>query len=246
MTSSKLPAQMPSSVIRICSIFFLLGIFLAPQIIKAQAVTDTLIPKDSIALIEKKLVELALEGPQYNSAEYQNKINEFQLRKAKSSWLNLLSISGTFNEQTFAKDDPAGPATYVFPRYNFGVSVPLGIIFSKGLDIKSARASVELSKNNQTQLTRNIKADILSKYRQYRNLEARILAQTLVVDDEEAIYLQMKKKFENGQTSFELHNAASKSYNNEVEKKMNLEMQKDLLEFEIERIIGVELESIIK
>ncbi|MGZ5287144.1 MAG: TolC family protein, partial [Flavisolibacter sp.] len=170
----------------------------------------------------------------------------YQLRKARSSWLNLLSISGTFNEQTFAKDDPSGPTTYVFPRYNFGVSVPLGIIFSKGLDIKSAKAGVELSKNNQTQLVRNIKADILSKYRQYRNLEARILAQSLVVDDEEAIYLQMKEKFKNGQTSFELHNVASKSYNNEIEKKMNLEMQKDLLEFEIERIIGVELESIIR
>jgi outer membrane protein TolC len=193
--------------------------------------------------IEEKLVALALNGPLLKASDNQNKINEYQLKAAKNTWVNLLTLSANFNDQNvFTQSNQ--PANVVFPRYFFGLNIPLGTLLSR-TTVKSAREQVEISKNNQTQLQRNTKADILSKYRQYKNLEDLIKIQIQTLDDEETAYVQAQEKFRNGLIPIELYNAAQKNYNNELAKKINLQMDQDLLKIEIERIIGATLENVI-
>lgn len=199
---------------------------------------------DSTSIIEEKLIALALEGPAYKGADHQNKINEYQLKSAKNSWLNLLTISTNYNDQSF-KGENLGNTSYVYPKYFFGVTVPLGTLFSR-TGVKAAKEQVEISKNNQDQLARNIRADIISKYRQYKNYSMLIVLQSQAVDDEETAFLQAKEKFRNGDITIEAHNAAQKLYNDELVKKIGLQLQQDLLKIEIERIIGTTLENALK
>lgn len=200
--------------------------------------------KDSTSIIEEKLVALALEGPAYKGADHQNKINEYQLKSAKNSWLNLLTVSTNYNDQSF-KGENIGNTSYVYPKYFFGVTIPLGTLFSR-TGVKSAKEQVEISKDNQEQLARNIRADIISKYRQYKNYSILIALQSQAVDDEETAFLQAKEKFRNGDIAIEAHNAAQKLYNDELVKKIGLQLQQDLLKIEIERIIGTTLENALK
>ena len=82
--------------------------------------------QDEIA-IEKKLVALALKSPTYSISNHNNKIYEYELKKVKNSWLNLLTISINYNDQTFAKSSTQ--ATYVYPKYYFGVTIPSVLYF---------------------------------------------------------------------------------------------------------------------
>ena len=196
---------------------------------------------DSASVIEERLVKLALDGPLFKGSDHQNRINEYQLQRAKNSWLNLLTISTNYNDQSFAKN----PTTsYVYPKYFFGLNIPLGTIFSK-TEVKSAKEQVALSKENQEQLARNIRADVISKYKQYRTYSDLIAIQTQVVDDEQAALQQIEKKFLDRTIDMEKYNVASREYNAERSRKLNLQLEQDLIKVEIERMIGTRLENVI-
>ncbi len=196
---------------------------------------------DTSALIEEKLVALALGGPLYKGSENQNKINEYQLKAAKNSWVNLLTISANYNDQTFASQNQVG--NLVYPKYFFGLNIPLGTLLSR-TTVKSAKEQIEISKHNQEQLSRNIRAEILSKYKRYKNYFAILSLQSQTLDDEETAFLQAKEKFRNGVITIEAYNVAQKKYNDELTKKLEIQLQQDLLKIDIERIIGITLESV--
>ena len=197
---------------------------------------------DSSITVEEKLVSLAMMGPLFSETEHLNKINEYQLKGAKNSWLNLLSISANYNDQTFAKQE-IGP-TIVYPKFFTGVTIPLGVLFSK-TNIKAAKEQVYISKNRQDQLARIIKVEVLSKYNQYKTFNQLIVNQREVVDDYQAAFLQAKQKFSDNLITIELHNTASKNFNDETAKLLNLQLQQSIIQLEIEKLIGVDLELII-
>ena len=199
----------------------------------------TLLP-DSV--IEKKLEELALKNPAFESAKHQNKINEYQLKNAKNSWLNLLTISTNYNDQSFAKKTPQ--TTYVYPKYFFGLNIPLGTVLSKTA-VKSAKEQVEISKDNEELLSRAIKADIVSKFKQYKTLNELIFYQRQVVDNYQVAFNEATTAFSGNRISIDVYNIASKNYNDELTKLINLQLQQDLLEIEMEKIIGTPLENVL-
>lgn len=210
---------------------------------------DNLTPRnvtDSVdTLIEKKLVELALQSPVYKASGHQNRINELELRKTKSAWLNLLSVSYSANDQTFNKPDTPAATTLVYPKYNFGITVPLGIIFSQGAQIKSAREAIAYSRDMQVELARSIKADILSKYKQYKSYNVLIEMQSELINDVLANASQAEENFKNGTITVDVYITAQKTRNEELAKKMSLKLQQELLKLEMEKIIGVPLEEVL-
>jgi outer membrane protein TolC len=207
------------------------------------SITKLMMP-DSV--IEEKLVQLAIEGPVYRGSDHQNKINEYQLKRAKSAWANLLTFSVNYNDQSFAKNNsPATENAYVYPKYFFGLTIPFGTLFSR-TEVKSAREQIAISKDNQEQMARNIRADVLGKYKQYKNFSELIVLQSQIVDDEETAFLQAKEKYKNGNITIELHNSAQKTYSNELSKKLSLQLQQDIVKLEIEKVIGVSLESVMQ
>jgi outer membrane protein TolC len=200
------------------------------------------------SLIQEKLVTLALQGPQYQVTKHQIKYSQYQLSKIKKSWLNLLSLSANFNDQTFAKtSNPAvGTAQIYYPKYFFGVTIPLGVIFSIGPDIKGARENVEIARDNQEQRARQIRSEVLSKYKQWRNYSQLIGLQNTIVDDEQAAVGAIEKKFRDGTATFDQYNQLSKEFNNDLATKLNLQLSQDLMKLEIEELIGTNLENVIK
>jgi outer membrane protein TolC len=196
------------------------------------------------SLIQERLVQLALAGPAFDVTGHQINFAEDNLTRAKRTWLNLLSISADYNDQTFAK--PSATLGYVYPKYFFGITIPIGLFFTMGPDIKKERENVAIARDNREQLARIIRADVLSKYAQYKSYANLIAIQNNVVDDEEALRKQTEKKFQDGTISIEQYNLSNKVYGEDLTKKLNLQLQEDLLKIDIEKIIGVNLESVLK
>jgi outer membrane protein TolC len=198
-------------------------------------------PTDS--MIRARLVNLALQNPQNLATGHQVRVAEYQLDYTKRTWLNLLSVSINYNDQTFEK---VIPGQYQYPKYFFGLTIPIGLFFTLGPQIKGARETVEIAKDNQQDQALATRADVLSKYAQYKNYGDLILLENTIVVDQQTAFSQVEKKFKDGTATIEQYNQANKSYSDEQVKKLNLQLSQDLLKLAIERIIGNDLESVMR
>jgi Outer membrane efflux protein len=191
---------------------------------------------------ENRLVEFALRGPEYDLTFHQNVIDELTLKKTKTTWLDLLSISTNYNDQTFAKTTNAA---YVYPKYFFGITIPLGIIFSQGNAVKSARESVKLGKDQQEITARTIRANVLSRYANYKHFTMLIEMEGEIVNDVQANYSQAEDNFRRGAISVDSYILVQREKNEEITKVMNLQLQQDLARIDIERMIGAPLYQVL-
>jgi outer membrane protein TolC len=197
-------------------------------------------------IMENRLIQLALAQPNYQQTLYQQKIFEYQLKKQRNAWLNLLTLSTTYNDQSFGKPSQGSTTAYVYPKYYFGVNIPLGLIVSNGTDVKITKQSELIAKGQQQELAKSIKASVLSNYKQYKANEKLLAIQNQAVDDQQAGFLQTEQKFRDGTATLEAYNDASGKYNDEVVKAINLQLQQDLIKVELERLIGRKLEDAFK
>ncbi len=194
-------------------------------------------------LIEPKLVALALTSPRYKSTFSQLKINELDLKRTKSSWLNFFTISMSYNVQSFTKTDPAAPIVY--PQSYFTLGIPLGIIFSQGKQVKISKEAVILGKNNQEDLARSISSEILAKYKQYKVLGALMEIQSEMGNDVSVVAAQAEANFKKGAITVETYLNTMRTANEELSRNVNMKLQQELLKLQIEEIIGVPLESVL-
>ena len=196
---------------------------------------------------ENRLVDLALKGPEFDATVHQGKINELELKRAKGTWLNLLSISTNYNDQSFAKpSSTSGQPTYVYPKYFFGITIPLGIIFSQGNQVKAARESIANGKDQQEILARTIRANVLTKYKQYKMWTALVQIESELNNDVLANWTQAEANFKQGTITLEVYISAQRTKNEETVKIMNLQLQQDLVRIDIERMIGVPLDTVLR
>ena len=197
---------------------------------------------DSSSMIEEKLVQMAFQGPELQKMAHQIKIDEYQLRAAQNAWMNLLAFNINYNEFTF-QQSTAVP--YIYPRYNLGVTIPLGTIFSRTA-VKSAKENIEIGKDNTEELKRDLRQRVVSAYKQYIAYGQLIAIQTELVNDVKTVLTQIEEKFRTGSISIDAYNSAQKNNNLETVALINLKLQQDLKKLELEKLVGTRLENVIK
>ena len=103
-----------------------------------------------------------------------------------------------------------------------------------------------MGKDKQAELAREIKADVLGKYKQYRLYEDLLRMQTTLINDVLANASQAEENFKKGAITVEAYILTQRSSSEELAKNMNLRLQQDLIKLEIEKLIGVPLESVLR
>ena len=202
-------------------------------------------PNDSI--IQSRLVMLTLTGPRYEAATHQVNVATEQLASSKRTWLNLLSISANFNEFDFPGATSSQQNNqYLYPKYLVGVTIPIGLFFEMGPQIKAARENVMVIRSNQEDLARSLRMQVLSQYATYKNYSALITLENSVLVDQQAAMNQIEKKFQDGSVSIDQYNTANRTYTDERVKMLNLQLSQDQVRLDIERMIGVSLDTVIK
>ena len=195
---------------------------------------------DTLTKTEQKLVELALAGPEARKVEHQQQVYQYQLKSAKNSWMNFLTLSLNYNDQTFNPNIPN-----VYPKYFFGLNVPIGTFISSK-QTKIAREGVAIGELTMEETKRRIRAEVLGKYRQFLSYNQLILLQSELLNDVQAALLQTEDKFRKGDLTFDMYNAAQKNKNEEESRLINLQLEQDLIRLDIERMIGTSLDSVMK
>ena len=211
--------------------------------VKAQSGTSNLFHADTTSAIEERLVQLAWQGPEVERVAHQSKIDEYELKAAQNMWMNLMAFNINYNEFTFSKNTPV--TTYVYPRYNLGITIPLGTLFSR-TSIRSAKENVDIGKNNMELIKRTLRQEVLTAYKQYLAFGQLIAIQSELVNDVKTQLAQIEEKFRSGTSSIDAYNNAQKNNNLEAAALVNLKLQQDLKKLELEKLIGVRLESVLK
>lgn len=204
-------------------------------------------PRDSsIVDIREKLVQLALQNPNYEIADRNVAVANYQLKKSKCAWLGTISAQGNLNE--FSIKPPAsttgGQAVSLYPRYNVGVTIPFDLFSAKSNDIKVARQQVGIAQAQKNERFREIKAAVLTVYEDYLLYKQKLEFQSQIVQDAESVYLQAEKDFSDGIIKQQDYNSAFKMRATEKTLLAEIVHSYNLSKIELEKLIGVPIESV--
>jgi outer membrane protein TolC len=201
---------------------------------------------DTNRAVEDKLVLIAMNRPAYDETVHARNNATHELSKAKNAWLNLLAITMSFNEQDFEKPPPGQTTTLVYPKYFFGVNIPVGILFTRNSDIRIARENQYIAKDHQEEMASSIRAAVVGKYRAYVVYQQEIRMQTSILNDEQVAYQNAQKDFKDGKITLEVYNTASKGYAAEVTRKLSLILASDAIKTDLEQSLGMPLEDALR
>jgi len=199
--------------------------------------------------IHERLVQLALQNPTYEIADHTAAAAEYQIRIAKSNWLNVLSAAGNINEftinQIFHTGNTATQNIY-FPKYNLGLTIPMDIFSRQKNTVKIAKENYLIAEAQKNDRFRQIKVDVLTKYEDYL-LDKQILDfQSQVAQDQFTLYKRSEKDFQDGIIKLEEFEKSYKGWVEEQTKKLTYQRNLNVIKLELERIIGVKLEDVLQ
>ncbi|MGJ3234267.1 TolC family protein [Marivirga sp.] len=190
----------------------------------------------------EKLVQIAWQNHPSNLAVKKDKeIAARNVSLAKWTWLNQVSARGNLNEFTI---NPDPQINNFFPRYNFGVTIPLGIILETSNNTKIAKLEhqkTDLAIKNQKLTVRN---EVLKAYQNYLMAEKILKLKNEITENEYTNYLTEEEKFENGTSTIEEYRTATKAYNKELEAKIIATNNFENAKLELEMLIGIPLEEV--
>jgi|SRR5580704_17797605 outer membrane protein TolC len=196
--------------------------------------------------IRERLVQLALQDPLYEIADHNVTIAEYEIRLAKNSWLAEIFIAGNLNE--FSIDPKAAGTNYsgYYPRYNFGVQIPLDIFSKTSNNVKISYEKYMIAEAERNDRFRLIKADILTRYEDYLLTKQKLEIQYQITQDAYTAYTKAEKDFNDNVIKIEDLNSANSRYIDEQVKKLQLQRDLNVSKIDIERHIGIKLDEVIQ
>ncbi|GEP98357.1 TolC family protein [Chitinophaga cymbidii] len=200
----------------------------------------------SVARFKEKLVELALKHPSITEFSVRKEMNKYDKRIATSAWLDRFTAAGNLNEFTINKN--SAPDRYnFFPRYNFGVQLPLGHLISIPNNIKRTKAEGRLLDKQRESDQLAIKAKVLQLYEEYA--ANKILFELHIPIQEDALlsFTEIESKFKKGTdgVTIDQYKEAYNLYNGAITKKVLLERDLRKSKLQLEEIVGMTLEEVM-
>lgn len=203
----------------------------------------------TVAKFKAKLVELAMQHPDMREYAVRKQINKYETNIAGSAWLNHFSASGNLNEFTI-KGNGGGNTNNVanfYPRYNFGVMLPIGNLMKIPNDVKRTRAEKKLIETQAESEALATKALVLQQYEEYAANKQLYELHLPVLEDALTNYSQAEEKFRAGDDTMplQLYKESYRLYNNEMAKKVVLEKDLRQSKLKLEGMVGTTLEQVM-
>src|ERR1700743_1891183 len=83
---------------------------------------------DTAGDIRDRLIQLAIQNPSVEIDDRNILVAEYGVKKAKTNILNQISLQGNLNEFSINQNNPYAN---LYPKYNVGVVVPLGLFTTR-------------------------------------------------------------------------------------------------------------------
>ncbi|WP_298713240.1 TolC family protein [Chitinophaga sp.] len=202
----------------------------------------------TVARFKAKLVELAMTHPDMQQYAVRKQINKYETNIAGSQWLNHFTAAGNLNEFTI-KGNNNGNANFqtFYPRYNFGVLLPIGNLIKIPNDVKRTRAEKKLLETQEQGEALSAKALVLQQYEEYAAAKQLFELHLPVLEDALQQHTQAEEKFRAGDDTMplQMYKESYRLYNAEMAKKVMLEKDLRQAKLKLEGMVGTTLEQVM-
>lgn len=206
---------------------------------------------DKVVDIRERLVQLAMQNPNYEIADRKVAIANYQVKKAKGSWLGVIAVQGNVNEFSLKGSTTTANGTVVnpgslYPKYNIGATIPLDVFSSKKNDIKVAKENLSIAQAEKNQRFREIKAEVLTRYEDYLLYQQVLDLQSQTTQDARTAYLASEKDFQEGSIKQEEYTKSYRAYIDEKVKQAQDLRNYNVIKLDLEKMIGITMEDLLK
>jgi outer membrane protein TolC len=197
---------------------------------------------DSVA---EKLVAMAMTNASIRSAENLSEQFKYLYKASKTSWLNNIALQGNINEYSFNQNNAADPLrqSTQYPKYNFGVLVPIGMFFNNPKQVKADYFKYQYALEQINVEKQNIRREVLINYHDYMMNKDLLAQHQQLVNDWRIIHLKNEQKFSKGEISLEAFYNSTKTYTDELSKQANLTDAVKVSSARLEALIGMNVED---
>lgn len=226
-------------------VFFLVISFMGA---KSQSLVDSISNtgftlNDSIA---EKLSSLAIFNRKVKVAETTVSNSKQELDRSKAMWFNNVGISSNFNEYSIKPNYLQSQQNFFFPRYNLSVNLPLAFFFTRSKEVQIAKGNLEKSMITKDMELEDIKQSIKIQYQLYLANKYFLALHETMLQDQKILLDRVVASFENNQVDLDFFTNATKSFNDVLVKKINLIKELNSSKYQLENLIGMNLESAYK
>jgi len=212
---------------------------------KADTAILMVLPADqpTVARLKIRLVELALSNPDMKVHDLKKQVTKYESNRAKAEWLNHFSATGNLNEFTLKNGDN----NTFFPRYNFGVTVPLGNFIAIPNAVKIAKTNGKVIDEQKKSDALELKANVLGAYEEYAANKQLLELHLPLLEDALNTFRQTEEQFSSGASgvTIEAYNSAYRQYNTEMVRKVELERNLRQSKIILEGMVGMTLEEVL-
>ena len=230
-------------VFLVCFLFFGNQIFAqriaqVPDSLRKQPVVQAV---DEDAAIKAHLVKLAQKNPTFLSDDATIEIAELNRKKANSSWLSSVVIGGNLNEFSI-NNSPAGN---FYPKYNFGVQIPLDIYARNKNERKVGDQNIIIANAAKADRMNRVKAETLIRYENFKEQRELSNLQKISVDNNYSDYLAAQSNFADNVITVDVLNKIYQGYVLEQFKLVELKKELNVAVIQLEEMIGMPLAKAI-
>ncbi|HMH34019.1 MAG TPA: TolC family protein [Puia sp.] len=200
---------------------------------------------DSVA---ESLVLLAMNNPQIKFSEKQALAQRYVYTRSKTLWLNTITLTGNLNEYSIQEFNNSNiyNGNTLYPRYNFGIQLPLGIFVNNGKQTKSELYRYQAATEDIETIKLNIRKAVLLAYEDYQTDKELLAFQQQVVLDSRLFYSKTEARYQKGEINLEDYILAGRSKNTEEVRLLNTRRDIANAETNIEALIGMRLDDALQ
>jgi outer membrane protein TolC len=199
--------------------------------------------QDSPVDIRERLVQLAMQNPGVEIDDRNILVAQYGIKRAKTNILNQVSLQGNLNEFSISQNNPYAN---LYPKYNIGVVVPLGLFSTRSADVNIARQNYNITIAQKNDHYRVLKEAVLTKYEDYLMDKQLVDLQRQLSEDVHSDFLKAEQDYANAKIKIDDYNRAYREYNLQNTKLITLQRNLNVDILEIERYIGVKLEDVLR
>ncbi len=194
---------------------------------------------------EEKLVQLAWKNHPSNKTVYNNlSAAQYETKALSAEWLNTLRISGNLNEFNIKSSGDLNDRSQFFPRYNFGLILPLGVFVSTPNNVKRGRQLEMVAENNINAQKLAMRAEVLKLYNEFLMHKEIFNLRSQELDEATSNFVLIEQRFKSGEEQYERYSQGLSSLNRVKIDRVQAQANYLNAKLSIEELIGIKLEDV--
>lgn len=213
-------------------VFFQIGL-------SSYAQNGTLIQELSYPFLEKLIFTAKQNYPRVKTFDRRVNIAYMNLQRSKLSWFDFFTFSAFYSPNTSVT-----LTNQTLTGVQVGLFINIASIIQKPIVVKTSKEELAIAKLAADEYMLTIEADVKARYFRYMKSVTTLRVRNQVLIDVEALYKQVKYKFERGEATFENYNTSMIQLARQKQDIIEAEADVLITKSALEELVGIKLEEV--